>query len=374
MIEYVKILDADRVPIGILDAAQSVIWHSVFFGCGDFEIYTAANDRTLNLLANGNFVERSDDVEIGVIEKIEIERNIREGLMIAASGRFAKSILDRRHIMRLSGTQNEATVLSGNVEDAARLLVENNAITCTWNMHRNIEPLILGEHSGSTAVILDENGNPGQKQVSFDNLLTYSDALLQEYGLASAVILDQVNGKLVYKVFSGADRTMNNEYGNNPVIFSTEFENLSSSEYVEDLSAMKNAAYIGGRGEGLDRFYAETASPESGLARRETFVNASSISKTYKDDQDREQEYSDEVYAEMLRQNGRQELLKLRPIESFSGEIDVSNKQFVLNRDYFLGDLVTIQDNEIGKYANVRILETTEVQDVNGYQVKIKYE
>lgn len=375
-IEYVTALNAEREPVGLIDTAQSIIWHSVFFGVGDFEIYTAATPKALELLKIGNWITRGDDVEVGYIEKNEISRNANDGLMIVASGRFAKSILDRRHIMRFSAGahQNEATVLSGNVESAARSLVTNNAISCTWDSRRNIPDLFLGAHSGSTAVIVDENGNPAEKQVSYDNLLTYSDSLLQEYGLGASIVMNEVDGKLYYLVFSGADRTMMNVSGNSPVIFSTSFENLTSSKYDDDRTNEKNVAYVGGKGEGLERFYAELAGTESGLARRETFVNASSLSKTYKDDQDQEQEYTDAVYAEMLRQRGKQELLKYERVESFSGEIDVTNRQFVFGRDYTLGDLVTVQDDEIGKYANVRITETTEVQDQNGYQLKLKYE
>lgn len=375
-IEYVTALNAAREPVGLIDTAQSIIWHSVFFGVGDFEIYTAATPKAIELLKIGNWITRGDDVEVGYIEKNEISRNANDGLMIVASGRFAKSILDRRHIMRFSASahQNEATVLSGNVESAARLLVTNNAISCSWDTRRNVPDLYLGSHSGSTAIILDKNGNPAEKQVSYENLLTYSDSLLQEYGLGSSIVMNEVDGKLYYVVFSGADRTTTNTSGNTPVIFSTSFENLSSSKYDDDRTNEKTAAYVGGKGEGLERFYAELAGSETGLSRRETFVNASSLSKTYKGDQDQEQEYTDAVYAEMLRQKGKQELLKFRRVESFSGEIDVTNRQFVFGRDYALGDLVTMQDDEIDKYANVRITETTEVQDVNGYQVKIKYE
>ena len=41
-IEYVEIRNTNAEVIGIIDAAQSIIWHSVYFGVGDFEIYTKA--------------------------------------------------------------------------------------------------------------------------------------------------------------------------------------------------------------------------------------------------------------------------------------------------------------------------------------------
>ena len=38
MISYVEILNTERELIGIIDTAKSIIWHSVYFGVGDFEI------------------------------------------------------------------------------------------------------------------------------------------------------------------------------------------------------------------------------------------------------------------------------------------------------------------------------------------------
>ena len=41
--------------------------------------------------------------------------------------------------------------------------------------------------------------------------------------------------------------------------------------------------------------------------------------------------------------------------------------------DYYLGDLVTIEDKYINKLVNVRILSVTEVQDDNGYNISLEY-
>ena len=38
MIEYVEIRGSETEIVGILDVATAIIWHSVYFGVGDFEI------------------------------------------------------------------------------------------------------------------------------------------------------------------------------------------------------------------------------------------------------------------------------------------------------------------------------------------------
>ena len=144
MIEYLEIRDANFSIVGIFDTAKSIIWHSVYFGVGDFEIYAAAKPEIIKLLTAGAYVTRPDNREVGIIESIVIARNEEDGQTIVASGRFAKSILDRRLIYNLSGNTNTATILSGNVENAVRKVVKNNAITCAFNNNRNIDVLELG--------------------------------------------------------------------------------------------------------------------------------------------------------------------------------------------------------------------------------------
>lgn len=374
MIEYVEIRDTTTELIGIIDTANSIIWHSIYFGVGDFEIYTQATPSALNMLKIGHYVTRPNDIEVGIIEKINIANDTENGVMITASGRFAKSILDRRIIYRLSGTVNRATVLQGNVEANVRSLVQNNAITCSFDAKRNIALLELGEIAGFDDIIVDENGNAAQKQVSYENLLTYTDEVLKEYGLASVVVLDTERKKLQYIVYKGVDRSINNAENIDAVVFSQEFDNLSASAYAFDTTPEKNAALIGGEGEGVARFYALLAGTETDLQRREIFVDASSISKTYEDENEEEQAYTDAEYTALLKAQGRQDIAPLVTVESFAGTIDIINGNYVLNRDFSLGDIVSVQDNSIGVGVDVRILETIEVQDENGYTVEAIYQ
>lgn len=372
MIEYVEIRDANTNVIGIIDVSKSVIWHSKYFGVGDFEIYVPVMPDLIGLLFRGLFVTRPNNKEVGVIEKINIIENKQDGIMIVASGRFAKSILDRRLIYNLSGTSNKATILRGNVESEVREVVKNNAIACPFDSKRNIDLLVLGSLSNIPSKIVDGNGNAAEKQVSYENLLTYTDGVLEEYGISSMCILG--DSKLQYIVYTGIDRSVNNTAGNIPIVFSQQYDNLTSSEYLYNATTEKNVALIGGEGEGVDRFYSLIEHSETGLNRREIWIDASSISKKYKDENDVEQTYTDTQYKAMLDAKGKQDIAPLVAAESFTGAIDVTNGNWVYGRDFALGDIVTVENNNIGKYANVRIREVTEIQDENGYAVEVTYQ
>ena len=372
-IEYVEIRNAsDRELIGIIDNAKSIIWHCMYYGAGDFEIYAPCTPESVSLLVAGNYVTRYNDDNIGIIESVNITYNTQDGRMIIESGRFAKSLLDRRIIYTLSGYSVSPTILRGNVEDAARKLVEQNAINCTFDSGRNIAERVLGTDAGISKTIVDESGAAADKRVTHDDLLTYSDSLLEEYGIGAKCVLNDAL-KLAYTVYTGADRSADNSDGNEPVIFSQDFDNLISTTYSYDESLLKNTALIGGEGEGEARFHAIVKSSASGAARREVFVDASSNSRTYKDENGDEQTLTDAEYNAQLETVGLQAISGLAITETFDGEVDLMSGSFRYRDDFSLGDIVTIQDLEIGLYINARILEVTEVEDDSGYMISIVY-
>lgn len=373
MIEYVEIrAAASREIIGIIDTAKSIIWRSCYYEAGDFEIYVPCNAATVNLLVAGNYVTRPNDRNVGIIEKIEITFNEFDGRMIIATGRMAKSILDRRIIYRLTDNSVSPTILSGNVEHAARAVVYNNAIDCEFDSDRNIDALVLGAHSGNTKIIVDANGEAATKQVTYNNLLSWTDEFLREYEIGAYIGLND-SLKLQYLCFEGVDRSVDNTDGNDPVIFSQDFDNLLSSDYIYSEEKYKNMALIGGEGEGTARFCSVLIPSLTGIERREMFINASTSSKTYKDDQGEEQTLTDEEYNTQLQSIGAQDLAGAQITQSFDGTINVNNGVYKYKENFNLGDLVTVQDNEIGLYINTRIIEVIETQDENGYNITANY-
>lgn len=374
MIDVLEIRDQNRITIGILDLSKSVIWHSVYYGVGDFEIYIQATPENIALLQVGNYVTRYDNDEVGIIESITVEYSAQDGYMLTASGRFAKSLLNRRIIYNLNGTVNTPTILRGKVETAVRGLVRDNAINCPFDSRRNIPILGLGSAKGYTDIIVDENGQAAGKQVSYQPLREYTDEVLREYGMSAKVTLKESNKMLLYGVFRGADRSMGNSSGNEPIIFSTDYDNLISSTYLYDSQSLKNAALVGGEGEGLERFFTLLTASESGLQLREMFVDASDINKEREVEESEEPvPYTDAEYRTLLVQKGQQILKDQIIEETFTGDVNVQLGLHKLGEDYSLGDIVTVQDNYINKYINVRITEVTEVQDDNGYKVDIVF-
>lgn len=281
MIDYVEIRDKNLELLGLIDTAKSVIWETQYYGVGAFEIFVQATPETIALLQEENFVTRVDAEGVGIIEAVNITFDGNDGRMIAASGRLAKSVLERRLITYVNNDRGAATIFSGNVEARARGLVQDNAIACYRDKARkipyparNIGILQLGALAGLTATA-------EERQVRDDNLLTYTDEFLQQFSYGAKVI--RAGKKLAYTVYAGIDRSIGNAAGNQPVIFSEDFDNLTGSNYVFDETERRTFALVGGEGEGVDRFYAECNSDVSGLDRRETFVASSTPQTVYED-------------------------------------------------------------------------------------------
>lgn len=380
MIEYVEIRNANRELIGIVDDAESIIWESAYYGTGRFEVYVRVTAQTLAMLVAGNYVTRPDDVHIGVIENLNVSWTPQSGRMIIASGRFAKSLLDRRLVYKYKNYSVTPTVSSGLVEVAVRKLVNDNIIN-SGDAARDVPFIQLGALRDIQKRILGESGEAGRVQTSFDGLLEHTDSLLQEYSLGAYMSFDRNTKNLLYNVFEGKDRTFGNAAGNEPIIFSQDYDNLLSSDYTYQISALKTTALIGGEGEGTERFYTTIGHYATGLERREVFVDASSQSKTYKEESTNEagevveveKTYSDAEYAELLKAHGQQNISQLQIVQKFDGEVDIMNSDKVFGTDFWIGDIVTINDAQLGAYINTRILTATEVQDENGYKLAISY-
>ena len=326
------------------------------------------------MLQTGNYVTRPDDENIGIIENINVEYSEEFGKMIAASGRFAKSLLDRRIIYNTSGNITgklsiSPVISSGLVETAVRKLVTDHIISSPQTA-RNISFITLGELQGITKKIVDESGNNAQLQTSFGNLLEYTDEMLHSYELGAKMVFDRETLQLKYTVYEGKDRSRNNTQNNLPIIMAQEYDNFFSSRYEKNTTQFKNTALIGGEGEGTNRFCTMIGTNATGLNRREVWIDASAQSKTYELNGEQKQ-YTDDEYLALLKSAGTQTIADYQIAERYEGELNVNTLTY--KTDFNIGDIITVEDNELNIYINPRIITVIENQDESGYSISISY-
>lgn len=382
---------------GIVDDFSRFYWKLEYYGAGEIEIKAPATPNNLAVLKAGHYVRTPDggDSEIGIIERIAISSSLEEGPQVVASGRMAKSILDRRIIYSPVFDAAEggngyiwhssSKILSGKVDAAAALLVKENAAAPV-----NPDPKLKGDRSLPVLAWKDEDGaskfpetisvevktdtgtqeEAADKQVTYKNLLEYTDGLLQEYGLGARLWLDREAMNLRYMVYKGRSFAKFDHPDGEPLVFSQEMDNLTSTDYVYDESLTKSVALIGGEGEGLERKCAFAYEWVSGMERRETFVDASSITS---ETEEGEAPMTMEAYRKQLEAQGQQTVAGSPVEETLDGEIDITNSPLRFRRDFYVGDIVTIEDKALGLATDVRILAVTLANDENGPQIAIEY-
>lgn len=328
--------------VAVVDDAESVIWTNRYNKAGDFEIYIRARTDLISTFAIGNYVLRSDDDMCGIVEKIQLTTDVENGDYFTITGRDAKSLLGRRVIWK-------QTILSGTVEDGIRQLITENIISPTKET-RKISNFVLGDKINITSTI--------SQQFTGDNLYDAVSSICESFGLGFKVILNVATKQFVFTLYQGVNR------GNNQdlvpyVIFSTDFENISSTSYTYNDQTYKNVALVAGEGEGNARKM-QAVGDSSGLDRYELFVDARDLSTN-------NGEISTSDYTNQLIQRGTEKLAENNVTETFEGEV-ITSLQYVYKTDYFCGDIVTIT-NEYGITGNTRIVEIIESFGVDGYKI-----
>lgn len=376
---YYYLLNTDFEIVTIIENYESFIWTDKYYEAGDFELYIPASQQALELYTEAVkkhwYIVRDDDdpsdARAMVVTSIESETDFEDGVHLSIKGNDLKSLLSRRIVWG-------KRTLAGDMEEELRALVKENAISPTIS-DRVIPNLELDDITGP---IYDADGiNIINSEIDGSDL---DDAIIDTCKLFNAgwdIRIDRQRHRLKFRVFKGTDRSISQtaakEDQNPYIIFSTDFENLLSTTYSIDTTNYKNVAYVEAEIEQLtddktdksdetEKFdISQVAYPKKsdklfaftnpvGLDRFEMFVDGSSYVKD---------EYTDyqNMLASLLTTKGQTELEDYRSVINMSGKV-VPNYTFVINEDYFIGDLVTVI-NEYGQRFDARVTQVTYTEE-----------
>lgn len=125
------------------------------------------------------------------------------------------------------------------------------------------------------------------------------------------------------------------------VFFDLEFESVSSQNWIQSDIDMRNALYVGGQGEGVNRLIVGVGPVTSGLDRREAFVDARDLSTvdavTARGNAILEQMIEDNRFTATLYERG----------------------SFRYGTHFFLGDIVTLQNRKWNLNVQSRVISAT---------------
>ncbi|OPD21403.1 siphovirus ReqiPepy6 Gp37-like family protein [Clostridium botulinum] len=356
---------------GILDTYTSLRWIRRYSKSGEFELHCALNSNTLELLKRENIIFKKGDVEAGYIETRQLKIGEDGQEYLEVKGKFLTNYLDRR-------INWDRINFDGKTEGLMRKLINDNAINPV-NINRTIPNLTLGSLKGFNEDIKYQN--------SFGNVLQQLENISNTSNLGYRNLLDMKNRKILFDVYKGVDRTINNG-SIAPCIFSRDFENILEQEYMDSLNNYKNTTLIAGAGEGKDRKLTSIGNTK-GLDRFELYVDARDIEdkeekKKMVVDRDEEgnvtgeheETYEVEIpwerYKSLLIQRGKEKLEECKEIQTFDSKINIQgNNKY--KKDFNLGDIVTVVDKKWGIRIDTPITEIEEVYEEKGLEVNVVF-
>lgn len=342
----INILNTSLEPDGVLDVYESFIWTDRFDKCGDFEIFTTMNSSIINKVYEDYILEIADSDRSMIIEDIKINTDNEDGDKLSITGRSLESILERRVVWG-------QTTVDGTLQDGIKTLINENVISPT-NASRQIPNFIFKDSTDPAITALTLKA-----QLNGENLYKYITEVCEANDIGFKVLL--VDGNFEFELYSGIDRSYD-QITNPQIVFSEELDNLISSEYFKSKKKLKTVSLVEGEGEGSNRLMVEAEKiADTGLARREIFVDGSSISQTVDGVVIPEVDYIDQ-----LRQKGLTELSDKKAEEIFDAEVEHGGK-YRYGEHYFMGDIVQIV-NEYGIESKSRVTEYIVSEDLNGYK------
>lgn len=340
------VLNRDFQAIHLLDTFESLLWTERYYECGDFEITAPASTKLLRTFVKENYLWSKDSDSVMIIEDLEISSDTEEGALFTVTGRSLESILERRIVWK-------PTVLSGNLQDAIKKLLDENIISPSI-ADRKISNFIFETSVDEKVTNLTVN-----LEVDGETLYEVIMTLCQTNHIGFKISLNDDN-QFVFKLYAGVDRSYDQDdvpY----VLFSPSFDNIINSNYLESNKTLKTVVLVvDGDENGRNEVVVECENGAgSGLDRRETYVSTSVSS-------------DEGNVTALMTEAGREELEANKITKTFEGEVE-STLLYKYGEDFFMGDIVQIV-NEYEVEAKTRVVEVLRSQTLDGVQIYPTFE
>lgn len=357
----------------IVDNYESLVWTDKAKECGDFELYMYYNPDLWKIIKLGTFLRIQDSEHTMMVSKRDLKDTFEDAPRMIFTGKSMECITSRRVVYK----QIDVTDTPGNIVNK---LLDENCIDGPFLQQFAPDPTDPSKkYRGITGLYRDESNWRQElgdaqiaKQYLGQNIYEAVSELVKTYSSPRCYIFvhHTDDNRWRWRLGTGIDRSWN-QGTNEWVTFSSDFNNLKSSEFVQDDEKYANAFYVTGADPGDKRprltvpiERAESNTPQSGfisgMKRREKWIDGSSV--RLKDDNNRDVPMR--IYMGELRSYGYASMREYNTDISFVGDVD-PNVQWTYMRDYYIGDIVNVID-DMGNGARCAIDGMTITADKNG--------
>ena len=338
----IEIINTDFELLGIITNFESLICVWNYYECGTFELTINKNKANTNKLKKDNMliVNKRDD-KILLIDKVVISTE-KNSKTMKVTGTCIKGVTKRRIV----ATNGYDRVSEDYAENIQKHYLKNHLVESYYDNIRTTERDI-------SWVKIAPTQNRGIKTVWQARLTNLHDELKhisEDTGLGWYGYLNRNEKCIYFDSLKGTDRTINQIENPNTheylkgftheqlqkytheqlqgtikhpyIIFSEKKKNLLEGKTTDDNSNYKNVGYVAGKGENV-------IGTAKGFDRREVLIDLNNI------------EDIDELNTE-----GQKKLDTYKIIQSIEGKVyQIPNMEW--EKDFFLGDLVTLESDGI---------------------------
>jgi hypothetical protein len=346
-------LDSLYRRIAVVDNHISLIWTERVSSIGDFELTLNSTLANRNLFKVGTRLAMNESYRLMVVETVEDSIDSEGRKTLTITGPSFEHILDDR-VAR--GTLGDLTTtpkwsLTGTPAEIMRQIFHDICVTGILDAG----DIIAGITEGSDIFPTDTIDEPSDTiTVEIDPTTVYQATaeLASQYGLGFRLVWDFSTSLLYYDVYSGCDRTTQQNVLP-AVVFSPDLDNLQNTTELTSIALFKNVAYVFSP-VGHEVVYPLDVDPLiAGFERRVLLVKADDITDP-----------DGPTASALMIQRGLDELAKNRNFQAFDGEIS-QNSQYKYGIDYNLGDVIE-QRNTDGVTNQMQVSEQIFVSDKEG--------
>lgn len=366
----IRVLNENFELAGILDLYESFIWTERYSECGDFEFYAHATPDLTDMLHPGMYLQIPESEYTMIIETVSLDHDFENGDHITLQGRSLESLLDRRIIWKpvifknISLASLIKTVIYNNIIDPEDSIRKVDNFIFYEPIDGNVPDIafdsiqLFGESLYDLVSSLCTTYKVGFK------ILWEKGSTILEKGIATSQTIIPNNDYYVFYLYSGSDRSYRQTI--NPyVVFSPEYDNVLSSNFVRSTTNYKTSCLVVGEGEAGSQTRIEVkleneSGDITGFERREVYLDQSSLAtkEAYIDEatgEEKERELTPQEYMAQLFAKGNDALAEMRQAFDYDGQIDPT-QFYTYKSDYYIGDLVQVV-NEYGMESVTRVTE-----------------
>ena len=358
----IQVFNLDLDFLGICEEIIDVEWVREYYRGGRFTMNAKLNEHNLELLKKDRILVKDGNFDEPMIVEY---RELSQGS-------------DGDEDFIITGNSLTTRILSSRVtasrqieKDKIDVVMKNILRKQTEGRLRAFKGLSYSENKDYFTDIIEHKS-------LYKSLDEEFETLSKMYDIGHKISIDIINKAFMFDVYQMDDIS-------DTVLFSVDFDNLTSQRYIDSHDNYKNVAIVAGQGNSdLDEDDDETRDKiiinnedYSGFDRREVYIDARDINKDTKKGTDKDGNEIDVPIAngpqaiKLLTTRGYEKLIEVQPIESFEGDLVENNYRYKI--DFDLGNKVRVRNKKWGVEFTQRITKITENYGVYGSNIEVSF-